>query len=54
MAIKYDGGIILGADARSANVSFKDITFIMINQILCQQRSLTFDLEYVCWQPCFR
>ena len=23
MAIKYDGGIILGADARSANVSVK-------------------------------
>jgi hypothetical protein len=26
MAIKYDGGVILGADARSANVSFKDIS----------------------------
>jgi hypothetical protein len=26
MAIKYDGGIILGADARSANVSLKDIS----------------------------
>ena len=34
MAIKYDGGIILGADARSANVSFKDILKTSLNQIL--------------------
>lgn len=34
MAIKYDGGIILGADARSANVSPLLITKIrLINQI---------------------
>jgi|LauGreDrversion4_2_1035121.scaffolds.fasta_scaffold50291_2 20S proteasome alpha/beta subunit len=37
MAIKYDGGIILGADARSANVR-------LVNQIMIA--------EHVCRQPC--
>ena len=50
MAVKYDGGIILGADARSANVSLsskigQDKKWL--NQIL----KLNFfdNLEYVCW-----
>lgn len=36
MAIKYDGGVILGADARSANVSLKDIwTYSLTKFSLC-------------------
>ena len=40
MAIKYDGGILLGADGRSANVSDPQLNRLNQN-ILC--------VEHVCW-----
>ena len=45
MAVKYDGGIMLGADGRSATVSYNNTQIVWLNQ---------FCLDHDCWKQSFR